>query len=138
MDAQTDRTPPPHTLTLVADLFAEEHLLAEWSRDTQHPRLAAAYSALQGRIGDRCKDVRDAWSARYPEARKELLDATLAAHDNDRDTAFELSRLKRLLTARRDRLTHVEIPGYAPHADVEEDEAELLSRLIAELARGLC
>lgn len=134
----TAETAPTHTLTLVATLFAEEHILLDWSQDTQHPRLATAYASLQARIGDRCKSVRDAWEATYPGSRRALLDATLDAHETHRGITFELSRLKWLLAARRDRLTHEDIPGYAPHQDPEEDEAELLATLIAELARGLC
>lgn len=127
-----------YPLRLTARLAAEPHVLAAWSRDTQHPRLMEAYQALLERVTPRAATMAVALVDHLEIPRRTVTDAVHEETETAGKIRFEPSRLKWLLANRRDRLAHDRLPGYQKQRETETREAEELQALLSQVLATLC
>jgi hypothetical protein len=123
-----------HHARLVARLAAEPLVLATWHRETENPRLSAAYQALMERTTQRAAALAEA----MPEARGEISAGAARSVAEASLLTFEPSRLKWLLAGRRDRLGTPDLKGHAEHRSDEAREADHLEVLLDELLQAMC
>ncbi len=127
-----------YPLRLTARLAAEPHVLAAWSRDTQHPRLMEAYQALLERVTPRAATMAVALVDHLDIPRRTVTDAVHEETETAGAIRFEPTRLKWLLANRRDRLAHDRLPGYGQERETEALEADQLQTLLSQVLQTMC